>query len=250
MLEKLYEMIDKNVLTDELKDQLQESFTSAVNSRAIEIADEMINEGKEEYTSFLNEKAEEYTELKIKEINEKVNDYLDYVVESFLKEAKDALQNDVDIERAQLLNATFNKLAESSGVNLARIVRDTSPTNENLRDSLDDLTNENIKLKKDIDNLIQDGVILEMCEGLSMVEAEKFTRLAKTLVPFSRDYKFKNSLDALKESICLSKTDEDDGEDEEINENFEDKKNYQRMLNERKLTKPSFSSSLFNKNFI
>lgn len=243
-------MIDKEILTDELKDQLQESFDNAVNARAIEIAEEKIREATEENLAFLNEKAEKYNKKFIEDLNEKVNDYLDYVVDEFLKEARSSLENDISIERASLLNTTFAKLAESSGVDLARIVADTSPTNKNLKDKVDALTNENIKLKKEVNNLIQEGVILEMCDGLSLVEADKFSRLAKTLVPFKRSLKYKDSLDALKESICSVSAEKDSSKksSKKLNESLTE--NDEEIINKGKTHIEKKISSLFNNRFI
>ena len=67
-------------------------------------------------------------------------------------------------------------------------------------------------------NLIQLGVIYDLKEGLSLVESEKFDKLAK-LVEFTKDQTYVEKLNTIKESIKGAADVKDDKLDETDNSN-------------------------------
>jgi hypothetical protein len=70
-----------------------------------------------------------------------------------------------------------------------------------------------VEARREADKYLKAGVILEMKDGLSMLEAEKFEKLAE-MVTFSRDESFVESLETIKESIL------DHRKDKELDESF------------------------------
>jgi hypothetical protein len=95
MLEKLFESLDENVFTAELKESLEAQFNEAVEAKAAIIADEKIeeatdslNEKSEAHIDFLNEKADQYVAQKQSEMVDSLDKYLDRVVEEFFSVAK------------------------------------------------------------------------------------------------------------------------------------------------------------------
>lgn len=70
-----------------------------------------------------------------------------------------------------------------------------------LEAKVSDLQTENKTLKKKNDELIQQGVINELKEGLTIVEAEKFEKLAKD-IPFAKNEDYFNKLNELKKTVC------------------------------------------------
>lgn len=212
MLEKLFESLDDKVFTAELKESLQAQFNEAVETQASIIAEEKIeekidslNEKAEEHIEFLNEKAEEYVAIKEAEMLENLDKYLDRVVEEFVAEAKESLVESAKSEKADMIIEAFDSMLVAAGVEVSRIVeaKEETEVESKLEESIkkyDALVEENIALEKENEQLLKTGVITEMCEGLSMVEAEKFKKLAG-LVEFTKDQSFTDKLETIKESV-------------------------------------------------
>lgn len=212
MLEKLFESLDEKVFTTELKEALEAQFNEAVESKAAVIAEAKIeesisalNEKSEQHIEFLNEKADAYVALKQTEMVESLDKYLDRIVSEFVAEAKSALDESVKSEKADMIIEAFDSMLTATGVEVAKIVeaKDESAVEKKLEESVakyDGLVEEVIALKEENDTLVKMGVISEMKEGLSIVEAEKFVKLAG-LVEFTRDDAFATKLETIKESV-------------------------------------------------
>jgi dUTPase len=212
MLEKIFQSLDENVFTAELKEAMEAKFGEAVDAKAIVIAEtkieeetESLNEKSEAHIEFLNEKAEEYVELKQAEMVESLDKYLERVVDEFMVEAEEALGESLKAEKSDLIIEAFESMLVATGVKVSTIVeaKDEASIENELTESVDkydSLVEENISLKDENEVLIKAGVIIEMKEGLSLVEAEKFEKLAG-IVEFSRDEAFVSKLTTIKESV-------------------------------------------------
>lgn len=212
MLEKLFESLDEKVFTTELKEALEVQFNEAVESKAALIAEAKIeeeitslNEKSEAHIEFLNEKADAYVAMKQAEMVESLDKYLDRVVSEFIAEAQGALDESIKSEKADMIIEAFDSMLTATGVEVAKIVeaKDESAVEKKLEESVakyDTLVEEVIGLKAENDTLVKLGVINEMKEGLSIVEAEKFVKLAD-LVEFTRDEAFAAKLETIKESV-------------------------------------------------
>ncbi|MEN8718492.1 MAG: hypothetical protein ABF301_07545 [Sulfurovum sp.] len=234
MLEKLFESLDAKVFTPELKESLEAQFNEAVEIKAKVIAEERIeeeidalNEKAEEHIEMLNEKAEEYIEMKQAEMIESLDKYLERVVEEFIDEAKISLDESLKSEKADMIIEAFDAMLVSTGVEVAKIVeaKDESSIENKLEESVekyDALIDENISLKEENEKLIKMGVIAEMTEGLSLVESDKFKKLAD-LVEFSKDAAFAEKLETIKESV-KGAAEVKESEKDVINEAVEDNK--------------------------
>lgn len=215
MLEKLFESLDEKVFTSELKEALEVQFNEAVEIKAASIAEarleeeiNSLNEKSEQHIEFLNEKAEEYVGMKQEEMLESLDKYLDRIVEEFLEEAKDSLQESIKTEKADLIIEAFDSILTAAGVTVAKIVesKDDSEIEKKLEESIekyDSLIEEIISLKEENETLLKLGIIAEFKEGLSIIEAEKFEKLA-TLVEFTKDGSYAEKLEVIKESIKSS----------------------------------------------
>ena len=212
MLEKLFESLDEKVFTVELKEALEVQFNEAVEAKAAQIAEakieaeiDSLNEKSEQHIEFLNEKADAYVAMKQTEMVESLDKYLERVVSEFVAEAKEALEESVKSEKADMIIEAFDSMLTATGVEVAKIVeaKDESAVEKKLEESVakyDTLVEENITLKQENDTLVKMGVINEMKEGLSIVEAEKFVKLAD-LVEFTRDEAYASKLETIKESV-------------------------------------------------
>lgn len=226
MLEKLFEAIDEKVLTPELKSELEKSFNEAIDLKATELSEAAISEAKIKLDEEAA-KAREELEAKIaednKELLESVDTYLERVVEGFITESKEALTESIKAEKSDMIIEAMEAMLVATGVEISKI--DEAKIDDSIEAKLeektakyDELMEENIAKDKEINELIQAGIISEMKEGLSLVEAEKFEKLAK-IVEFSRDSKYAEKLDTIKESVKGSK---EDKVDESLNEDKKD----------------------------
>lgn len=212
MLEKLFESLDEKVFTPELKKALEAQFNEAVETKAESIAEakieeeiDSLNEKAEQHVEFLNKKAEEYIAMKQAEMVESLDKYLERVVDKFVAEAKDTLAESVKSEKADMIIEAFDAMLVATGVQVAKIVeaKDETAIETKLAESTakyDALVEENIALSEENKKLIKMGVISELKEGLSLVEAEKFEKLAE-LVEFSKSGEFLTKLTTIKESV-------------------------------------------------
>ena len=212
MLEKLFESLDEKVFTPELKKALEAQFNEAVETKAESIAEakieeeiDSLNEKAEQHVEFLNKKAEEYTAMKQAEMVESLDKYLERVVDKFVAEAKDLLAESVKSEKADMIIEAFDAMLVATGVQVAKIVeaKDETAIETKLVENTakyDALVEENIALSEENKKLIKMGVISELKEGLSLVEAEKFEKLAE-LVEFSKSGEFLTKLTTIKESV-------------------------------------------------
>lgn len=241
MLEKLFESIDKSVLTDEIKAQVAEEFKDAVEQKAEEIANEKIaekekelqeefdkkldeldgeceklkeelQEKSDEHIEKLDELSEEYVEGVVKELTESNQQYIEKSVNDFIDECYADLKSDLDVEKCKALNESFSNFALLAGVDADQIAnaRDESSYRvqlNKLTEKYNDAINESMEKDNEIKKLMEEnskmlkaGVISEMCEGLSLIEKDKFVKSAE-LVEFSADMGYVDRLEVLKESI-------------------------------------------------
>lgn len=159
----------------------------------------------EEHKTFLDEKAEEYISYKLEEMLDNVDKYLDRIVEEFVDEASDKLDESLKSEKADMIIESFDAMLIATGVEVAKIVeaKEETEAESKLAESIekyDTLVEENIELKSQNEKLLKSGIILELKEGLSLVEAQKFERLAH-IVDFSSSEKYLEKLQTIKESV-------------------------------------------------
>lgn len=211
-LEKLFESLDASVFTPELKSAMQSQFNEAVEHKAQIIAEDRIDEEierlssvSEQHVEFLTQKAEEYVALRESEMADKLSKYVDRVVDDFVQSEQSAMNESVKAARADMILEAFDAMLVATGVEVARIAeaKDESGIEaeaQKLKDKYNRAVNENLELREQNDELIKMGVVAEMCEGMTIVQASKFKRLAE-MVEFSRDGAFIDRLETLKQSI-------------------------------------------------
>lgn len=179
----------------------------------------------EEHKTFLDEKAEEYISSKLEEMLDNVDKYLDRIVEEFVDEASDKLDESLKSEKADMIIEAFDAMLIATGVEVSKIVeaKEETEAESKLAESIekyDTLVEENIELKSQNEKLLKSGIILELKEGLSLVEAQKFERLAH-IVDFSSSEKYLEKLQTIKESVKVKPSIEK--VEEKVEDNTEEK---------------------------
>ena len=232
MLETLLESLDKDVFSAEMVEALVVQFNEAVETKAKEIADAGLTEAIETAVNEaleakekeleekaegyilealeakekeLEEKAEAYNDAKLAEINESLDLYLGKVVDEFILESKDRMNESLKAEKADMIIESFEAMITMGAVDVMKIAeaKDLSYADAKLSESVtkyDELMTNYLSLQKDNETLAKLGVINEMKEGLSLVESKKFETLA-SLVPFSKSDKYAEDLEVIKESV-------------------------------------------------
>jgi len=240
MLEELLESLDKDVYTSDMIATVTAQFNEAVQTKAKEIADAelseavekavteavaiAVNEALEAKTVEIEAKADSYiaealeaktVEIednavsyiaeKLAELNESLDLFLDKVVEEFIAESKDKLNESLKAEKADMIIEAFESMLTAGSIDVMKVaeMKDNSYSDAKLTESVekyDSLMADFLTLKKENTELAKSGIIAEMKEGLSLVESQKFEKLAN-LVPFSRDEKYATNLEVIKESV-------------------------------------------------
>ena len=128
IIEKL---ISEGVVPYDVGVQLKESFDAKVEGRVAEITEAykaQLNEKNEKSAAAFMELMKESLEKKAEEhkmmLESKLNDYMDLVVESFLKENKEALETKMNESRVNALLEGFQSMMIASGVELKHITEE------------------------------------------------------------------------------------------------------------------------------
>lgn len=269
MLEKLFESIDKSVLTDEVKTQITEEFQDAVEQKAEEIANEKIaekekalNEKFEKKLDELDEEcenlkaeleesanqriekldqlAEEYVDGVVKELTESNQQYIEKSVNDFIDECYADLKSDLDVEKCKALNESFSNFALLAGVDADQIAnaRDESSYKTQLEEmtaKYNDAINESMEKDAQIEHL-QNERNMMLKAGVIAEMSEGLSLVEKDkfvksaeLVEFSADKSYADRLQLLKESI----TSDVNTSDKLVNESVDEKPAKKSTFDER-----------------
>ena len=160
-----------------------------------------------EHINKLNELAEEYVDLTCKEIIENLDMYAENVINEFINDYKDKLDMKINESNTSVILDMFSTLCLKTGIGLkeineAKAEKDNAKKEEDadLLERYNKEVNENIRLRKENNNLIKAGIINEMKDGLTILQAQKFEKIAET-IDFTRDENFINKLKSIKENI-------------------------------------------------
>ena len=208
MLDKMFEAIDSNVLTDSLKNELEAQFNEAVEIKSTEIATAIIDQKETELTEALNTKYNAKFEEYKQKIDEQVDSFITATVEKLVSESLEYMKNDLDNAKVEALKEAFDTLVVTAGTDIAKIhanlVESTKVGDEDLSKKYNDLYEKFNDLKKENANIIKLGFLNEMSADLSLVEKEKFNKMAE-LIPFEKTSSYKNKIELVKTQVKGSK---------------------------------------------
>jgi hypothetical protein len=234
---------------EELQDQLKEEAEERVE-KIDKLAEEYAEIKEAEYEKKLNELddkiqsldklAEEYAKDVEDEIRETNDIYIKKAVNDFIDECYGQLKSDLEVDKCKAITEAYSTFAKLAGVKVEDIVeaRDESSVQAKLDEmtkKYNEAVNDNIqkdaqieKLQEENDKMLQQGVIAEMAEGLSLYQKSKFLKSA-ALVEFTADKSYAEKLRTLKEAIADDKVQEqeekvdEEQEPEDINESVNTK---------------------------
>ena len=208
MLDKMFEAIDSNVLTDSLKNELEAQFNEAVEIKSTEIATAIIDQKETELTEALNNKYDAKFEEYKQKIDEQVDSFITATVEKLVSESLKYMKQDLDNAKVEALKEAFDTLVVTAGTDLAKIhanlVESTKVGDEDLSKKYNELYEKFNDLKKENANIIKLGFLNEVSADLSLVEKEKFNKMAE-LIPFEKTSSYKNKIELVKTQVKGSK---------------------------------------------
>jgi len=237
-MEEILKKINSDILTESVISELKEAFDAAVAAEKESLLEtydakleefkksEMIAESEkildkydakfEEFKSQLSESKEKELEEYKSELVEALDSYLEVVVDEFLKENKVAIENEVKSMKSDAILEAFDTILVTAGVEVARIVESKEEKQVEISESeaekvakmeerYNKLLDESKELKAKNQELFEMGLKAELCEGLSVVQKDKFNKLAE-LVESTDDRKaLLTKLEAIKESVLGDK---------------------------------------------
>ena len=192
------QILESLQVSEEIKNQLVESFDKAVFKEAIKLA-----ESKEsEYEEYMKEEIDKSIEA----LTEKLDAYLEKVVSDFISENEAELDAVVESEKYEAIMEGFESMLVATGVEIKQIAESYEETIEESQESSSDLADslmeENIGLKEKNAELLKTGLIKETMEGLTEVQKDRFMRLANMIEYDARNpVKFIEKLDTLSETV-------------------------------------------------
>ena len=208
MLDKMFEAIDSNVLTDSLKNELEAQFNEAVEIKSTEIATAIIDQKEAELTEALNTKYDTKFEEYKKKIDEQVDSFITATVENLVSESLNYMKQDLDNAKVEALKEAFDALVVTAGTDIAKIhanlVESTKTEDKDLNKKYNALYEKFNALKDENAKIIKLGFLNEMSADLSLVEKEKFNKMAE-LIPFEKTSSYKNKIELVKTQVKGSK---------------------------------------------
>jgi len=170
MLEKLFEKISAELLTDDVKLELSTIFESAINSAIADKEQKLEEANKTEIAEF---KAE---------LVEKVDEYLTYFVDEYMKENKVGIAESVKVETAERVLGIFSGVVNDFHVSLDEKVVEESSKIGSLETTLNTRTEELSESRKEVLRLKSERLIDEKLAGIETdMGKEKFKALAGTV---------------------------------------------------------------------
>lgn len=169
-LEKLFEQINSELLTPEVKVQLSAIFESKLNEAIKAKEQELETQNKTEITEF-----------KENLINQ-VDEYLNYFTEEYASENQEQIAESVKVSAAKKVLITLDKLVEEFNIELSdeKIGDDKELTD--LKTKLNTKENENISLKKTLSEAKRLVILDSIASQFEITsQREKFETLAENL---------------------------------------------------------------------
>jgi hypothetical protein len=213
-MEKILSKLDEAVFTDELKAEISESFNAAVDAKVETLVAEkvaaIVEEKETEITEKFMTEAKEYKE----KLLENLDEFLSLIAEEYISENKITIEESVQGEKLESLLEGFNALLIAGGVEIKQIAENLDDTEMKAQIAestakIDALVVENLDLKKQKAELLKMGLIAEVKEGLSVIQKEKFDKLAAIVEFNSSDASgYLKKLETLRESVTAAKVEE------------------------------------------
>tara|TARA_R100001377_G_scaffold693_1_gene650 strand:- start:208 stop:1365 length:1158 start_codon:yes stop_codon:yes gene_type:complete len=187
-------------LSEEMTSKAQTIFEATVNAKMIELANHM----HEEYNTKLDESKEVFQ----KDLTDRVDEYLDYVTEEWMKENEVAIENALKVEVAERFMTSIKDLFTENYISVPEdkvdLVAELELQKEELEGKLEEQVQAAINTRKETDNLVAFKVFSEACDGLTLTQKDKLTKLSES-IEYADPSDYANKIDQLKEHYFTNK---------------------------------------------
>lgn len=210
-LTELFESINSEILTDEIKLQMSTLFEAAVNEAVEKKEQELAEANREEITEFKGE------------LVEQVDEYLNYFVEEYIKENEAVVEDYHKVKLAEKVLRNFSQMCEAFNVSLSE---ESISSEDELAEAAEEktkLVNQLIEARKEVANVKRAAFIAEASDKFETdIQRETFFEAAKKL-EFEEEL-FEQKLNVLAQSILVKEDTEEVGEKLNEQEETETKK--------------------------
>jgi hypothetical protein len=193
--EHLAALFANSNLSEEFVEKAKTIFVAAVNEKVNEIGNYMVQEYQSQYANAL--------QGTVNELAEKVDDYLTYVVEEWINENKLQVERGIKIELAENFIFGLKKLFENNFIDVPDekydVLDELYTTIEEQTNQMNNVMNENIKLRKGLLESAAVNVFAQETQGLAATQVEKLASLAEGL-EYESPEQYRQKLQILKES--------------------------------------------------
>ena len=187
-------------LSEEMTSKAQTIFEATVNAKMIELANHM----HEEYNTKLDESKEAFQ----KDLTNRVDEYLDYVTEEWMKENEVAIENALKVEVAETFITGIKNLFTENYIAVPEekvdLVAELEAQKEELEGKLEEQVQAAIDTRKETDDLVAFKVFSEACDGLTLTQKDKLTKLSEG-IEYADPSDYANKIDQLKEHYFTNK---------------------------------------------
>lgn len=192
---------DSEDLSEEFKTQVKTVFEAAVVSKINSELDTI----EETFNARLNEATQEINES----LTDKVDNYLSYVVEQWVSDNELAIEHGIKTEVTEEFIGGLKQLFEDHYIDIPEervdVVDSLADRVDELEGKLNEAIEANISLSSVVQTYEKDDVILEVSEGLTVMEAEKLKGLSEGII-FEDVDQYKDALNVVKESYFSGRT--------------------------------------------
>ena len=189
MLEQLFEKIESELLTDEVKLEMATLFESALNEAIAAKESALEEQNKSDIAEFKDEMVG------------KLDEYLAYFVEEFTRENEQQIEDAVKVKTAQRVLDTFEGVVQDFNMKLDESVVADSEDLDTAKGTISEQTEEIITLRKQVTDLEASKVVEGMVDEFETDgEKEKFRTLAETIT-FTDSEDYAKKLGVISESV-------------------------------------------------
>lgn len=194
MLEQLFEKIESELLTDEVKLEMTTLFESAINEAIAKKEEALEEQNKTDIAEFKDE------------LVGKLDEYLAYFVEEFTRENEQQIEDAVKVKTAQRVLDTFEGVVQDFNMKLdENVVADTEEL-ETAKTTISEQTEEILGLRKQVTDMESAQIVEGMAaEFETDTEKEKFRTLAETIT-FTDGEEYSKKLGVIAESVSEKST--------------------------------------------
>lgn len=197
MLEKLFEKVNSELLTDEVKLELSTIFESQLNEAIAAKEQELEESNKQEIAEFKDE------------MITKLDEYLAYFVEEFTKEQEDQIVEAVKVERASEILDIFDGLVKKFNIQLSEESFEESAELDEAKTKLSEQTETILELRKEVEAMKVEKMVEAKASEFDVdTEKDKFRKLAETISYTGDEEAFEKKLGVIAESVKDSKNEE------------------------------------------